>query len=101
MNYWVIVGEGGGFEEIKSVKTDSSEAQTGGIRKTTVRMDDVSFTMGGDGETTVFLCGDRAGSPRWAPAASTISTQKGSFAASFLPRSFWSRRVSLRLSRCS
>ena len=63
MNYWVIVGEGGGFEEIKSVKTDSSGAQTGGIRKTTVRMDDVSFTMGVDGETKVFLCGEEAAPP--------------------------------------
>ena len=48
MEYWVIVGEGGGFEEVKSVKSGSSGAQTGGINKTTVRADDVTFTMGGD-----------------------------------------------------
>ena len=63
MNYWVIVGEGGGFEEIKSVRSGSSGAQTGGINKTTVRMDDVSFTMGGDGKIKVFLCGEEAAPP--------------------------------------
>ena len=38
MEYWVIVGEGGGFDEVKSVKSGSSGAQTGGINKTTVRI---------------------------------------------------------------
>ena len=27
MEYWVIVGEGGGFEEVKSVKSGTSGAQ--------------------------------------------------------------------------
>lgn len=63
MNYWVIVGEGGGFDEVKSVKSGASGAASGGISKTTVRMDDVSFSMGGDGKTKVFLCGEEAAPP--------------------------------------
>ena len=63
MNYWVIVGEGGGFDEVKSVKSGASGAASGGISKTTVRMDDVSFCMGGDGKTKVFLCGEEAAPP--------------------------------------
>ena len=33
MNYWVIIGEGGGFEEVKSIKSNSSAAQSDEIKK--------------------------------------------------------------------
>ena len=62
MNYWVIVGEGGGFEEVKSIKSNSA-AQTSEIVKTTVRMDDISFTTGGDGKTKIFICGEEVIKP--------------------------------------
>ena len=62
MNYWVIVGEGGGFEEVKSIKSDSS-AQSGEIKKTTVRMDDIIFTTGTDGKTKIFICNEEVTPP--------------------------------------
>ena len=62
MNYWVIVGEGGGFEEVKSIKSDSS-AQSGEIKKTTVRMDDIIFTTGTNGKTKIFICGEEVTPP--------------------------------------
>ena len=61
MNYWVIIGEGGGFEEVKSIKSDSP-AQSGEIKKTTVRMDDIMFTTGGDG-TKIFIDGEEVTPP--------------------------------------
>ena len=62
MNYWVIVGEGGGFEEVKSIQSNSS-VQSGEINKTTVRMDDIIFTTGGDGKTKIFICGEEVTPP--------------------------------------
>lgn len=63
MNYWVIIGEGGGFDEVKNVKSQSKEAKSGGVNRTVVRVDDVVFTMGGDGSTKVFLCGEEVAPP--------------------------------------
>lgn len=62
MNYWVIIGEGGGFEEVKSIKSDPS-SQSGKINKTTVRMDDIIFTTGGDGKAKIFICGEEVTPP--------------------------------------
>ena len=63
MNYWVIIGEGGGFDEVKNVRTQPNKPQTGGINRTVVRVDDVVFTMGGDGNTKIFLCGEETAAP--------------------------------------
>ena len=63
MDYWVIVGEGGGFEEVKSIKSNSSAAQSGEIKKTTVRMDDIIFTVGDNGKTKIFICGEEVAPP--------------------------------------
>lgn len=63
MNYWVIVGEGGGFDEVKKVKSGSAQSRNGDLNKTTVLMDDISFTIGGDGKTKIFLKGEEAEAP--------------------------------------
>ena len=63
MNYLVIIGEGGGFDEVKNVRTQPNKPQTGGINRTVVRVDDVVFTMGGDGNTKIFLCGEETAAP--------------------------------------
>lgn len=63
MNYWVIVGEGGGFDEVKNIKSNSATPQSGAVNKITVRMDDISFTTGGDGKTKIFLSGEEAEAP--------------------------------------
>ena len=61
MNYRVIVGEGGGYEEVKKVSSRSAgNAPKGEMNKTTVLMDDITFTTGGKGEQKVFICGREA-----------------------------------------
>ena len=63
MNYWVIVGEGGGFEEVRDTKTDCPELCSETINKLTVRMDDISFTTGGTDGTKIFICGEEMPAP--------------------------------------
>lgn len=63
MNYWVIVGEGGGYEEVKQVNLDNPDIVPGGIKHTTMRMDDLVFTMGEDGQTKLFVRGEETAPP--------------------------------------
>ena len=63
MNHWVIVGEGGGFEEVKKVNTGKNNVLPDGIVRTTMRMDDLAFTMGSDGQTKLFVCGEETAPP--------------------------------------
>lgn len=63
MNYWVIVGEGGGYDEVKNVRTAPASDDPNAINKTTILMDDISFTMGGDGKTRIFVCGEERPAP--------------------------------------
>ena len=63
MNYWVIVGEGGGYEEVKGIKSNSGSASSGGINRTTMTMDDLVFTMENGGRTKLFVRGEEAAPP--------------------------------------
>ena len=63
MEFWIIVGEGGGYEEIKQVSLDHADIVPGGIHHTTMRMDDLVFTMGHNGQTKLFVCGEEAAPP--------------------------------------
>lgn len=63
MNYWVIVGEGGGYEEVKQVNFDNADIVPGGIKHTTMRMDDLVFTMGENGQTEIYVRGEKTAPP--------------------------------------
>lgn len=63
MNYWVIVGEGGGYEEVKNIKSNSDNAASGGIVRTTMTMDDLVFTMENGGHTRLFVRGEEMSPP--------------------------------------
>ena len=56
MNYRVIVGEGGGYEDVKKVSSKpGGNAPKGEMNKTIVLMDDINFSTGGKGEQKVFI----------------------------------------------
>lgn len=63
MNYWIIVGEGGGYEEVKKVKSGKGGSRSGGVQRTTMLMDDLTFTMGEDGKTKLFVRGEETAPP--------------------------------------
>lgn len=63
MNYWIIVGEGGGYDEVKQVGQNNTTVASGGINRTTMHMDDLSFTMGENGKTEVFVRGEEVTPP--------------------------------------
>lgn len=63
MKYWVIVGEGGGYEEVKKVNLSAQNTQSSEIQKTTLLMDDIVFTTGDSGETKIFIHGEETTPP--------------------------------------
>ncbi len=63
MNYWVIVGEGGGYEEVKKIKSNAGGNAAGGVKKTTMTMDDLVFTMSSDGRSKLFVRGEETAPP--------------------------------------
>lgn len=63
MNYWIIVGEGGGYEEVKQISFSSPDIVPGGLKHTTMRVDDLTFTMGKNGQAEVFVRGEKTAPP--------------------------------------
>lgn len=63
MNYWVIVGEGGGYDEVKNIKSNANNTSNSAIQRTTMTMDDLVFTTEGDGKTKLFVRGEEMTPP--------------------------------------
>ena len=62
MKYWVIVGEGGGYEEVKSVKaTENRKEEVAknpkALDRRVIRQDDITFTIERDGKRKLYVNG--------------------------------------------
>lgn len=68
MKYWVIIGEGGGYEEVKKVRGASSRKNTenkdpNALERTVLLQDDITFTLGGGEKPGLFVNGREEEAP--------------------------------------
>lgn len=55
MRFWVIVGEGGGLNEVRNLKSGFERLSEGESRNKIIPMDDLCFTMGEKGDVRIFI----------------------------------------------
>ena len=68
MNYWIIIGEGGGYEEVKklrpaSSKQDETNRDPNALNRRVLLQDDITFTVGGGETPRLFVNGQPAEAP--------------------------------------
>jgi len=68
MKYWVIIGEGGGYEEVKKLRAtdqnkEKSAGEQGELERRVLLQDEISFTQGGKGKQKIFVNGKEEEAP--------------------------------------
>lgn len=68
MKYWVIIGEGGGYEQVKKLRTaekkpSEQQASPKQLERRVILQDEISYTRGGGGKPKLFVDGKEEEAP--------------------------------------